>query len=161
MTQSPSEMTLVDPFLRPLSELSGDPWLALPEATPYSEAVERMRESRAGSLVVVKDGRPAGVFTERDVLNKCLLEGLAPATPLSSLMTPAPVTLPATATVREAIALMHAKRIRNIPLVDAAGAPKGLLTVGRLIRFLAYAFPAEVVNLPPRPGQVTEEVEGA
>ena len=37
----------------------------------------------------------------------------------------------------------------------------GLLTVGRLIRYLASVFPTEVVNLPPKPSQVTSDVEGA
>lgn len=154
-------MATTDPFLRPLSELADEAWLSLDEATGYGTVLEKLREARTGSLVVTRAGKVAGVFTERDILNKCLLEGTRPGTPLRELMTQTPATLTLGATVREAITLMNQRRIRNLPLVDADGAPKGLLTVGRLIRFLAFAFPSEVVNLPPRPGQVVEEVEGA
>ena len=154
-------MATVDPFLRPLSELADDAFLSLDEAATYDEVLARLRDAHAGSLVALKAGKVSGVFTERDVLNKCVLEGTRGGTPLRELMTGAPAVLPLSATVADAVALMHGRRIRNIPLVDGAGAPKGLLTVGRIIRFLAYAFPAEVVNLPPRPGQVSDESEGA
>lgn len=154
-------MNTVDPFLRPLAELADDSFLAVDEATAYGTVLAALRQAHAGSLIVTRHGAVAGVFTERDVLNKCLLAETRPETPVRELMTPAPASLPLTATVREAIALMNTRHVRNLPLIDAAGAPKGLLTVGRLIRFLAYAFPAEVMNLPPRPGQVAEEVDGA
>ena len=154
-------MTTIDPFLRPLAELADDAFIAVEETASYGSVLASLRQAHAGSLIVTRGGAVAGIFTERDVLNKCLLEATRPETPVRELMTPAPATLPLTATVRDAIALMNARRVRNLPLVDGRGAPKGLLTVGRLIRFLAYAFPAEVVNLPPRPGQVAEEVDGA
>ncbi|TBR19773.1 CBS domain-containing protein [bacterium] len=154
-------MAPVNPFRRPLAELADDDFLAVDEKTPYDEVLGRMRGSHAGSLVVTKGGKVTGVFTERDVLNRCALESVGGGTPVGTLMTPKPATLALTATVAEALTLMHGRRVRNIPLVDEKGAPKGLLTVGRLIRFLAYAFPAEVVNLPPRPGQVSDETEGA
>ena len=154
-------MASADPFVRPLAELADDAFLQLDAATSYGEALERLRAAHAGSVIVTRGGKVAGVFTERDVLNKSLLEALPASTPLSKLMTPEPAFLSPKATVREAVALMDARRIRNIPLIDEGGKPLALLTVGRLIRFLADAFPAEVVNLPPRPAQVTEEVEGA
>lgn len=154
-------MTNVNPFQRPLLELADDAFVAVDEGATYEEVLGRLRDAHAGSLVVTKGGRVSGVFTERDVLNKCVLEGLRPGTPVRELMTGSPVTLPVTATVADAVQLMHERRIRNVPLLDEGGAPRGLLTVGRVIRFLAYAFSAEVVNLPPRPGQVSDESEGA
>ena len=154
-------MATVNPFLRPLSELAEDDYLGIDEAASYDEVLSRLRDAHAGSAVITKGGKVTGVFTERDVLNRCVLERVGGGTPVGTLMTPRPATLGLTATVADALSLMHGRRIRNIPLVDESGAPKGLLTVGRLIRFLAYAFPAEVVNLPPRPGQVTDESEGA
>ncbi|TPW21652.1 MAG: hypothetical protein FD126_464 [Elusimicrobia bacterium] len=154
-------MATVNPFLRPLSELADDGYLGVDETASYDEVLGRLRDVHAGSVVVTKGGKVSGIFTERDVLNRCVLEDVGPGTPVGTLMTKAPATLTVDATVADALALMHGRRVRNIPLVDASGAPKGLLTVGRLIRFLAYAFPAEVLNLPPRPGQVSDETEGA
>lgn len=151
----------VDPFVQRLSNLKEtEPVTAAATAT-YGEVLGVLRERRVSTVLLLDRGRLAGVFTERDVLNKCILEGIPLSTPISELMTPDPVAIREDATVGEAIARMHKHHVRNLPMKDARGRLTGLLTVGRLIRFLAFAFPAEVVNLPPKPAQVTEEVEGA
>jgi len=76
-------------------------------------------------------------------------------------MTPDPVTIQSTDTIRDAISIMHEKHIRNLPMLDETGRILGMLTVGRIIRYLSYHFPSEVLNLPPKPSQSAEQVEGA
>lgn len=154
-------VTKLDPFAEKLSQLDHTEPLHADESAAYGEILQLFQARRAGAVVLTRKGKVSGVFTERDVLNKCLLEGVDPRTPVREFMTSAPAAVRGDATVGEAIALMHERKVRNLPMVDAAGRLVGLLTVGRIIRYLASAFPAEVVNLPPKPSQVTEEVEGA
>lgn len=154
-------LTKVDPFVQSLANLKDTEPLTVEESAAYGEVLRLLRERRASSILLLRGGRLAGVLTERDILSKCLLEDIPDTTPVSKLMTPDPVTIREDATVGEALAKMHKHHVRNLPMEDARGRLTGLLTVGRLIRFLAFAFPAEVVNLPPKPAQVTEEVEGA
>jgi len=45
--------------------------------------------------------------------------------------------------------------------VDEAGRPVGVLSVKRIVHYLAEHFPATVYNLPPDPGVVPQEREGA
>lgn len=137
------------------------PPLVVEETTTYGDVLKRMRTADRGSVIVCKHGAVSGIFTERDVLNKHALENVKEATPIRELMTPKPVTITGETTVGEAVELMHSKNFRNLPLVDGKGRPQGLLTVGRIIRYLADHFPAEVVNLPPKLNQVTSEPEGA
>jgi CBS domain-containing protein len=120
-----------------------------------------MRKAMRGSVIVCRKGKLVGIFTERDVLNRCLLENTPASTPINRLMTPNPVTVDGKTTLGHAIELMHEKAIRNLPWIDPAGRPKGMLTVGRVIRYLADHYPAEVVNLPPLLHQTTQESEGA
>lgn len=150
-----------DPFIEKLGSLQEIRHLAAKENTPYGEILDLLHAERLPSVVLTKNGAVSGIFTERDVLTKCLLEDIDPKTPISELMTPDPVTIRTTDTIRDAIAVMHEKRIRNLPLLDEAGRVTGMLTVGRIIRYLAYHFPAEVMNLPPKPSQSAEQVEGA
>lgn len=151
----------VDPFIEKLSALKQTDPLSAEETSTYAEVLEILRARKMGGIILRRGEQITGIFTERDVVNKCLLEDIDPDTPVRELMTRSPVTLGTGATVGEAIALMHQRHIRNLPLVDEKGQLVGLLTVGRLIRYLASAFPAEVMNLPPKPSQVTEDVEGA
>ncbi len=43
--------------------------------TPVIEACKIMGEKKIGCVLVTKDGKPYGIFTERDLLSKVLLEG--------------------------------------------------------------------------------------
>ena len=64
-------------------------------------------------------------------------------------------------TVHEAIALFADGRYRNVPLVDDDGAVVGMVRQQDLLKYLAEAFPEELLNLPPRPHQRMKESEGA
>lgn len=150
-----------DPFLEPISRLGRLEFLQTEEDSPLDKVLELMRGRNMGCVLSCRRGKLTGVLTERDLLNKFMLERIPFSTPLRELMTRDPVSTDSACTVGDAIRLMHAKHIRNLPIVDGSGKPVGLLTVGRIIRLLASHYPAEVVNLPPKPGQVTEEVEGA
>jgi hypothetical protein len=50
---------------------------------------------------------------------------------------------------------------RNIPIVGDDGKAVSVLRTIDIIHFLAEAFPATVMNLPPRPHQKILEPEGA
>ena len=40
---------------------------------------------------------------------------------------------------------------RNLPVVDDAGRPVGILSVMRIVHYLVEHFPVAVYNLPPNP----------
>jgi CBS-domain-containing membrane protein len=63
--------------------------------------------------------------------------------------------------IRDAIALMETGRYRNVPIVDDGGIVAGIVRPQDVLRYLAEAFPEEVLNLPPRPHQRMKESEGA
>lgn len=150
-----------NPFIENLSQLKQTDPVQAEDSATYGDILKTLQGKRVGSILLCRDGKVTGIFTERDILNKHLLEQTDPATPIRDIMTPDPVTISCTKTIGDAIRLMHEKHIRNLPMVDRNGNLVGLLTVGRLIRYLASAFPAEVVNLPPKPSQVLPEAEGA
>jgi CBS domain-containing protein len=150
-----------DPFIENLGHLKQTDPVQMDDSATYGEVLGVLQKKRIGSILLCHDGQVTGIFTERDILNKSVLENTPPDTPIKNLMTKKPITIECDKTIGDAIRLMHTKHIRNLPMVDKDGSLVGLLTVGRLIRFLASVFPAEVVNLPPQPNQITTEVEGA
>jgi CBS domain-containing protein len=56
---------------------------------------------------------------------------------------------------------METGRFRNVPIVDDEGLVAGIVRPQDVLRYLAEAFPEEVLNLPPRPHQRMKEPEGA
>ena len=50
---------------------------------------------------------------------------------------------------------------RNVPIVDDDRRVVGIVRQVDILKYLAEAFPEELLNLPPRPHQRMKESEGA
>jgi CBS domain-containing protein len=118
-----------------------------------------MKKDEGGCVVILEDGRVAGIFTERDLLTKILGETLDMESPISQWMEPAVQTLSPEATVGDAVRLMNEKSFRNIPLVND-GELIGSISVFDIITYLAECYPKATMNLPPLPAQVMSSVDG-
>lgn len=100
----------------------------------YAQA-QRLAEGsglrRAGALLVVDgDGTLAGMVTDGDLRSALIEKGPAAWDgPIDAVMTARPTTLPDSATVRDAVHLVRAKRFDELPVLDGAGKPVGLIDV--------------------------------
>lgn len=89
-------------------------------ADSVMDAVSMMTERKIGAVIIVDDSaRLAGIFTERDLVNRVVAKGLDPAsTPLKQVMTANPDTLAPGDTAMNALELMSARRYRHLPVLD-------------------------------------------
>lgn len=88
-----------------------------------------MAEKKIGALLVVDKGRIAGIFTERDALNKILAGGLDPdKTILSQVMVSDPQTIRADKPLGYALQFMVDGGFRHVPVVDESGAALGMVS---------------------------------
>jgi CBS domain-containing protein len=94
--------------------------LTLRAAACVKDACARMREARAGSVLVIDDeGRLVGIFTGRDAVCRVVAAGRNPETTmLADVMTPKPETMTPDKTAIEALRLMWDGGFRHIPIVD-------------------------------------------
>ncbi|MFF0575425.1 CBS domain-containing protein [Streptosporangium saharense] len=93
-----------------------------PEAT-FAELVATMRRFKVGAVAVIDaEGRPVGVVSEADLLLKEIgAQGGKPGgTTAGQLMSRPAVTVTRQTSVREAARLMHANRIKQLPVIDVA-----------------------------------------
>ena len=102
---------------------------------------------RSGAVLIVDDaGRLAGIFTDSDLARlferrqDALLDG-----PIAAVMTADPLQVTVGATVAEAVDLMKARKISELPVVDRGGRPVGLIDLTDLIG-LVPTDPEEVVE---------------
>lgn len=130
-------------------------------STSIADTVRAMNEGHVGCALVVQGGKLAGVFTERDVLTKVAARSLdAHATPVASVMTADPDTLPAHASVAYALHRMSVEGYRHVPIVDAANRPVGVVAVRDIVAWICDMFPKAVLNLPPVPSSYPKSAEG-
>ncbi len=143
-----------------LADLPLDQPVTVTSSTTVADALALMREGSRSCVLAVDGGRLEGIFTERDVLDRCMDPAFDWQQPLgTSVLTRPARTIGSNGTVAEAIATMQQHHYRTLPVVDGDHVV-GLVRVGDLLMHLAEAFPEDVLNLPPRPHQVMETEEG-
>jgi len=152
--------SLIDEKLKVLSRR--DPLTVRP-GTSLQACLEQIQDAGVADSVFVtdEDGRLLGVLTERDVFGRLVGRSTDLAQPVDSIMVDHPNTLHLDEPVRRAIELMQTGRFRNVPLIDDDARLVGVVRPVDLLKYLAEAFPEELLNLPPRPHQLLDAPEGA
>ncbi len=113
-------------------DLVHDTALTLGPANTVSDALSLLPKRAHGAVIVVEDGRPVGVATERDCA------GADRFAPLSEVMSGRLLTLPAKIGAREAFDLLGAEHRRLAPVVDEQGLLVGVLTRTAALRATLY-----------------------
>ena len=104
-----------------------------PDVTVFN-ALEQMAEHGIGALLVVQNGKPVGLFSERDYARKLALRGLrSRETQVSAIMSSPVLTISPDASVQEALSVMTEKYIRHLPVVDGSGVI-GMVSIGDLVK---------------------------
>lgn len=126
----------------PLSALIKDKgsniYSAHPDETIYS-CVQKMGVAEIGALLIIDETGLVGIFTERDVTKKVLLEKVDVQTVLvGSVMTRNVHTVTPTTTVDEAMGIMTEQRFRHLPVVLEDNVV-GLISIGDLTRWVVLS----------------------
>ncbi len=143
-----------------LRSLNPRPAVTMPATTPIEDAVRTMLDQKIGAVLVTKDARPIGIFTERDVLLKVALGDVAKDRPVSEVMTSDPETLSLDDGIAFALNRMVERGYRHIPIVDDQGRALGVLSVRQVVAYMVSLMPGRVLNLPPEPDLEARSPEG-
>ncbi len=100
------------------------------------DALKIMAEKKIGALVVISEGRIAGIFSERDFARKSIaVNGFSMDTPVGDLMSsPVYYVLPGQS-VEECMTLMTEKRFRHLPVLDE-DVLIGIISIGDVVKNL-------------------------
>jgi len=138
-------------FSEPLSKVGRRTLVTVPITATLGQTISAMNERQVGCALIVRDGKLAGIFTERDVLRKVVPASLPLTTPVAKVMTADPDILPETASVAYALRHMTVEGYRHIPLVDGQQRPTGVLSLRDIVAWICDLFPQGVLNIPPKP----------
>jgi CBS domain-containing protein len=104
----------------------------LPSTATLAEAARIMRQYDIGDVLVEKNGKIAGIVTDRDIVVRGLAAGKDPSeTTLGDVSSTDVVCLTPDESVDEAVRVMREKAIRRIPICEN-GKPVGIVTLGDL-----------------------------
>ena len=114
-----------------------DDRLTVREVLSQAETIPR----RAGAVLLVDDkGRLSGILTDADLRRKLLAdsEGRLLEKPVAEVMHRRPKSIRVGELASKALAIMNRYRIDELPVVDDAGRPVGLLDVQDLVGLKAF-----------------------
>ena len=95
----------------------------------------QMAEYRVGAILVMSFGQLSGVFSERDLMLRVVIERLDPeTTPVRTVMSTEVTTVEDTASLEEAMEAMHRHSCRHLP-VTRMGEVVGFLSMRDLMDF--------------------------
>jgi CBS domain-containing protein len=104
-----------------------------PDESVY-DAIQKLANANIGSLIVVEDDRPVGIFTERDYARSVVLKGKSsPTTPVRDIMTTRVIFVKPEQTVEDCMAIMTDKHIRHLPVLDEEKLV-GMISIGDLVK---------------------------
>lgn len=93
------------------------------------EAARFMTEHNIGALPVLRNGQLAGIFSERDIMNRVVAAGRTPGhTAVSEVMTANPRAVHVDESIEECLFIMHEFGFRHLPIVDGREL-KGLVSL--------------------------------
>lgn len=129
--------------------------------TSLAEAHHIMKSYEIRRLPVVEHGELIGIVTRGDVrgaepshattLSIWEINYLLARTTVRDIMSPRPLTVQQSASVREAAKLMLDKKISGLPVLDMAGNVIGILTESDIFRMIAQMWaPPEAETLAER-----------
>src|SRR5918994_4589052 len=109
--------------------------VTLPPTALVADALELMARYKVSGIPITDaEGRLVGILTNRDLRFEH-----DTTQPVSALMTARElVTAPVGTTLEEASAVLHRNKIEKLPIVDAEGVLKGLITVKDIQKKLEY-----------------------
>ncbi len=116
-----------------LSEKGSEIWSTTPASTVF-DALQVMADKDVGALPVLDHGKLVGIFSERDYARKVILLGKSSKkTSVKEIMTPHVIYASPDMTNDQGLAIMSAKRIRHLPVMDGEELV-GMISIGDLVR---------------------------
>lgn len=119
-----------------VSNLLTGPPISCPPDTTIRDAARQMRARNISSLAVVEDGALRGIVTTTDLSHRVVAEAIDGALPVTTIMTPDPITLPPDALASDVLHIMHERHIGHLPISEH-GKLIGMVTQTDLTRLQA------------------------
>ena len=126
-------MTIVSQLLRSKGH---DVWSVSPNTTIF-DALRLMSQMNVGAVLVLEEGKVAGIFSERDYARKVVLHGKSSrTTPVTEAMTPDVYYVKPSESIETCMSLMTDKHFRHLPVLTEEGELTGIISIGDVVKAL-------------------------
>jgi CBS domain-containing protein len=128
--------------IRTLIKSKGLEVIAVDSEATVGQAISKMIERNIGAVLVMEEGNPSGMFTERDVL-KCWEANKGFDVQVKEVMTRDLFAVEADEELSNVMSIMIQKSVRHLPVADK-GAVVSVLSIRDVVRAQVNSLEAEV-----------------
>ena len=115
--------------------------------TSVREAIEKMEDISAGTVVVMEGGAVVGMVSERDVIRKVVLQDQKiDKIKVRELMSTDLTTITPETSLDDCMQLITEKRIRHLPVL-CNGSLCGIVSIGDVVKYLIVEKDFKIKNL--------------
>ncbi|MFZ2854349.1 MAG: CBS domain-containing protein, partial [Rhodocyclaceae bacterium] len=127
-------------FFRPLRDFCQRQVATCAPDDALVDVVQIMRDRNISSMVVMENGQPVGIFTDRDLRNKVVATGAHPASfDIRAIMNSPLAVIAEDDLLYEALYRMSRMKIHRLGVVDSAGQLTGIITDSDILRQQAHS----------------------
>src|SRR5579885_1476693 len=105
-----------------------------PDAT-LSTVAHKMEDHHVGTVVIVEQGHPVGIVTDRDLALALGAHGISPQAEVRQVMSHHVLAIPDDASIYTATRFMREREVRRLPIVDREDRVVGIVSMDDLLRF--------------------------
>jgi CBS domain-containing protein len=111
--------------------------IAEPDAS-IAEIARLMADRGVGAVLILSEGKPRGIITDRDIVLRCVADHLDPEdTTVENVLTESLQTVSETDGLYDVVRKMRESKVRRIPVVDKDGAAIGIVSFGDVVAIIA------------------------
>ena len=118
-----------------------------------SEIARLMADRGVGAVLILSEGKPRGIITDRDIVLRCVADRLdVEDTTVENVLTESVQTALETDGLYDVIHKMKEARVRRIAIIDKEGDAVGLISFGDIVALLSKELSelAEAASSPHR-----------
>ena len=100
------------------------------------DTIEVMIKKNTSCIILLSDGEPKGIFTERDVLTRVAIKNIdSRKSHIKEVMTADPVSMTQSTLIAEVLAEMDQRGFRNMPIRNDRGELVGIVSMADVLKY--------------------------
>ena len=133
--------------VRNILNAKGESIYSIESVDTVYEAIATMADKEVGALLVMQEGHPVGIISERDYTRKVILKDKSSKqTRVSEIMTSNVISATSSHHIDDCVALMKEHHIRHLPVIDE-GVVTGMLSLRDLFSAIIDEQASTIENL--------------
>ncbi|RMW38640.1 MAG: CBS domain-containing protein [Nitrosopumilus sp.] len=119
-----------------VKEIMSNSFVSVDSSVSATDAAKMMEDSGVGAIVVLENGTPLGIVTDRDFAIKIAAHSYPLDTPIRRMMSSPLISIDPNSDLLTASDLMSSRNVRKLPVIDDDQIV-GIILSGDLVKYFA------------------------